>query len=534
MKMRIFLSLLLTSSLSLSSISSAEAYSLTGSCIKATVKSAYPLQTPAESSTARYQISYINTCEQDISSVEIGIGVLVTKENKVITTGGVIGLVKSYQSGSLNIDLKHSEYRSYQKFNFLIKEVKSKSLTFVSTAVIEFASGSTQSPFTSTTPSPAAVASQELMYSQDVGGVIFSWPQSVYAPQSLDESRNAKFVMQYRNNSGKDLYYIGYSLKTSGSYAEDLKIPPLFAISVPIKNGASGKFETSLSYSYFLNVQGPIDYTMNLCHTESLLSKETCQTSDYPLTFVTTAPNQSSSGTPAPAPSPSKAPTTTSNSSTSSPSKPKTVYLTIHYQRPAGDYSNWQLWLWRNLDAGLDSNVNASGSNFTGIDGFGKVATLVIDNMEKYDNIGLIVRRGEWLEKDLDIDRFITKFESDGRSEIWLRQGDPAIYYSEPSPTKIVSDAESNAKKEAEAKAAAEKAATELKAKQDADAKIMADKAAAEKLIADAKSEAARILAEANAKAAVTKKTTITCVKGKLTKKVTAVKPVCPKGYKKK
>ena len=33
---------------------------------------------------------------------------------------------------------------------------------------------------------------------------------------------------------------------------------------------------------------------------------------------------------------------------------------------------------------------------------------------------------------------------------------------------------------------------------------------------------------------AAAKKTTITCVKGKLTKKVTAVKPVCPKGYKKK
>jgi hypothetical protein len=28
------------------------------------------------------------------------------------------------------------------------------------------------------------------------------------------------------------------------------------------------------------------------------------------------------------------------------------------------------------------------------------------------------------------------------------------------------------------------------------------------------------------------KKTTITCVKGKLTKKVTAVKPKCPAGYK--
>jgi hypothetical protein len=32
----------------------------------------------------------------------------------------------------------------------------------------------------------------------------------------------------------------------------------------------------------------------------------------------------------------------------------------------------------------------------------------------------------------------------------------------------------------------------------------------------------------------VVKKTTITCVKGKTTKKVTAVNPKCPKGYKKK
>lgn len=56
------------------------------------------------------------------------------------------------------------------------------------------------------------------------------------------------------------------------------------------------------------------------------------------------------------------------------------------------------------------------------------------------------------------------------------------------------------------AKAAADKAATDPKAKQEAEAKAAAAK----------------------------KKTTITCVKGKLTKKVTAVKPVCPTGYKKK
>jgi secreted trypsin-like serine protease len=102
--------------------------------------------------------------------------------------------------------------------------------------------------------------------------------------------------------------------------------------------------------------------------------------------------------------------------------------------------------------------------------------------------------------------------------------------------------AELKAKQEADAKAAAElkakqeadaKAAAELKAKQEADAKAAADKAAGEKIISDAKAQAARILAAAKA-AAANKKVTIACIKGKLIKKVTAVKPVCPAGYNKK
>jgi len=98
--------------------------------------------------------------------------------------------------------------------------------------------------------------------------------------------------------------------------------------------------------------------------------------------------------------------------------------------------------------------------------------------------------------------------------------------------------ADLKAKQEAEAKAAADKAAADLKAKQEAEAKAAADKAAADlkaKKAAEAKAAAAKILAAAKAKAAAAaKETTITCVKGKLIKKVTAVKPVCPKGYKKK
>jgi hypothetical protein len=55
-------------------------------------------------------------------------------------------------------------------------------------------------------------------------------------------------------------------------------------------------------------------------------------------------------------------------------------------------------------------------------------------------------------------------------------------------------------------------------------------KAAADKIIEDARLEAARIIAVA--KAPASKKITITCVKGKTTKKVTAVKPKCPSEYK--
>jgi len=70
-----------------------------------------------------------------------------------------------------------------------------------------------------------------------------------------------------------------------------------------------------------------------------------------------------------------------------------------------------------------------------------------------------------------------------------------------------VAASELKAKQEAEEKAAADKAALDLKAKQEADAK-------------------AAVLAAAK------KRTTIMCVKGKLTKKVTEVKPKCPAGYK--
>ncbi len=82
--------------------------------------------------------------------------------------------------------------------------------------------------------------------------------------------------------------------------------------------------------------------------------------------------------------------------------------------------------------------------------------------------------------------------------------------------------------------------AAELKAKQEAEAKAKVEAEAKAKAEEEAKAKAeaeAKTKAEAEAKAmleAAKKKSTVTCVKGKLTKKVTAVKPKCPSGYKKK
>jgi hypothetical protein len=78
-----------------------------------------------------------------------------------------------------------------------------------------------------------------------------------------------------------------------------------------------------------------------------------------------------------------------------------------------------------------------------------------------------------------------------------------------------------------------EKAAAELKAKQEAEVKAAAELKAKQEAEVKAAAEL-KAKQEAEVKAAALKKTTISCVKGKLTKKVTSVKPKCPAGYKKK
>jgi pullulanase len=116
---------------------------------------------------------------------------------------------------------------------------------------------------------------------------------------------------------------------------------------------------------------------------------------------------------------------------------PSTINLTVHYQRPNADYQGWNLWLWKNLSGPGDVDVNVNGVEFNSSDDFGKIAKISISGMDKFENIGIIVRKGAWESKDIEADRFITQFKDDGSAEIWLRKGDPSIYYSLPtSPVK--------------------------------------------------------------------------------------------------
>ena len=112
---------------------------------------------------------------------------------------------------------------------------------------------------------------------------------------------------------------------------------------------------------------------------------------------------------------------------------PDSITLTVHYQRPGGDYNGWNLWIWKNSDNNsLDTPVSETGVQFTGDDDFGKVVTITIDGMKNFKDIGIIVRLNDWAAKDVNDDRFITEFDASGNAEVWLVQNEKTIYTKKP------------------------------------------------------------------------------------------------------
>jgi pullulanase len=113
---------------------------------------------------------------------------------------------------------------------------------------------------------------------------------------------------------------------------------------------------------------------------------------------------------------------------------PDTVHLTVHYQRPASDYQNWNVYLWRDLPGTAnDKEVSAIGFPFTSTDAYGGLAKIDVTGMATFNQLGFIIRKGAWVEKDGGTDRFVPAFDANGNAEIWLRQGDAQIYTAPPT-----------------------------------------------------------------------------------------------------
>ncbi len=91
--------------------------------------------------------------------------------------------------------------------------------------------------------------------------------------------------------------------------------------------------------------------------------------------------------------------------------------LVVHYHRPDGNYEGWNLWCWAEGGEG-------KSYPFEGTDLFGRYAIVPLSG--DIPRAGLIIRRGNWEEKDFDQDRFvpITKGEV---TEVWIVSGEEAV-----------------------------------------------------------------------------------------------------------
>jgi pullulanase-type alpha-1,6-glucosidase len=101
-------------------------------------------------------------------------------------------------------------------------------------------------------------------------------------------------------------------------------------------------------------------------------------------------------------------------------------YAIVHYQRPAGDYDDWGLYAFGDIDPSAATTWPA-GQPFDGVDAYGAFAWVKLKPGAK--NVGFIVVDKNGV-KDVDADRFLDPTKT---PEVWLKQGDPTITTTAPA-----------------------------------------------------------------------------------------------------
>jgi pullulanase-type alpha-1,6-glucosidase len=106
-------------------------------------------------------------------------------------------------------------------------------------------------------------------------------------------------------------------------------------------------------------------------------------------------------------------------------------HLVVHYQRPTGDYGDWGLYAWGDIDPASQTTWPA-GQPFAGEDAYGRFAWVKLKPGAR--NVGFLIVDKNGV-KDVAADRTV---DPGSTGEIWLKQNDPAVHPSDSAATKTV------------------------------------------------------------------------------------------------
>ncbi|MGC5052106.1 pullulanase-type alpha-1,6-glucosidase [Micromonospora sp. DT48] len=98
-------------------------------------------------------------------------------------------------------------------------------------------------------------------------------------------------------------------------------------------------------------------------------------------------------------------------------------WLVVHHQRADGDYDDWGLYAWGDIDPAYATEW-PQGQPFAGTDAYGRFAWVKLKPGAK--TVGFLVVDADG-NKDVDNDRTVDVTQT---GEVWVKQGDPATYLS--------------------------------------------------------------------------------------------------------
>ncbi|SCE64839.1 alpha-1,6-glucosidases, pullulanase-type [Micromonospora matsumotoense] len=103
-------------------------------------------------------------------------------------------------------------------------------------------------------------------------------------------------------------------------------------------------------------------------------------------------------------------------------------WVVVHYQRPAGDYADWGLYAWGDLDPAYVTEW-PTGQPFAGQDSYGRFAWVKLKPGAKSVGFLVVDKAGN---KDVANDRTV---DVTATGEVWVKQGDPALYPTRQAAT---------------------------------------------------------------------------------------------------